>query len=145
MCFSCRSEKWSPWFLIGTHIFDFSSETAERNSMKLDRKQELNALYQFCALGRSEKSDGRPDLRSAVTFSISPMQPLNRIQRNLTGRKTLTSSTNFVFFGPIGKTRRPSCPICESIKVAHCTQVPDMTTVILTVTTIALRAMVQER
>ena len=29
-------------------IFDFSSETAERNSTKLIRKQDLNVLYQFC-------------------------------------------------------------------------------------------------
>ena len=40
------------WPLIGRDIFDFSSETAERNSTKLDRKQDLNVLYQvsvFCA------------------------------------------------------------------------------------------------
>ena len=30
------------------HIFDFSSETAERNSTKLDGKQDLNLLYQVC-------------------------------------------------------------------------------------------------
>ena len=30
------------------HIFDFSSETAERNSTKLYRKQDLNILYQVC-------------------------------------------------------------------------------------------------
>ena len=37
--------RWPPWPLIGWDIFDFSSEMAERNSMKLDRKQDLNALY----------------------------------------------------------------------------------------------------
>ena len=37
--------RWPPWPLIGWDIFDFSSETAERNSMKLDRKQDLNMLY----------------------------------------------------------------------------------------------------
>ena len=37
--------RWPPWPLIGWHIFDFSSETAERNSTKLDRKQDLNILY----------------------------------------------------------------------------------------------------
>ena len=36
------------WTLIGQDIFDFSSETAEWNSTKLDRKQDLNALYQVC-------------------------------------------------------------------------------------------------
>ena len=48
LCFSGRSEKtrWPPWLLIGWDIFDFSSETAERNSTKLDRKQDLNVFYQ---------------------------------------------------------------------------------------------------
>ena len=136
------------------HIFDFSSETSERNSTKLDRKQDPNVLYQVCVfradwknkmatpasdwlrhfrlllwnrwtefnetwqearlqrplpslcfLGRSEKQDGRPGLWLADTFSNSPLKPLNGIQRNLTGSKNSTSSTKFVFFGPIRKTR----------------------------------------
>ena len=37
---------WPPQLLIGCHIFDFFSETAERDSTKLDRKQELNVFYQ---------------------------------------------------------------------------------------------------
>ena len=40
--------RWPPWPLIGLDILDFSSETAERNLTKLDRKQDLNALYQVC-------------------------------------------------------------------------------------------------
>ena len=50
LCFSGRSEKtrWPPWPLIGWDIFDFSSKTAEQNLMKLDRKQDLNVLYQVC-------------------------------------------------------------------------------------------------
>ena len=45
------------------HIFDFSSETAERNSTKLDRKQDLNVLYKVCVFsGGSENQDGRPGL-----------------------------------------------------------------------------------
>ena len=36
------------WPLIGWDIFDFSSVTADRNSTKLDRKQDLNVLYQVC-------------------------------------------------------------------------------------------------
>ena len=104
--------RWPPWPLIGWDIFDFSSETAERNLTKLDRKQDLNVLYQVCVfLGWSEKQDGRPGLWLAETFSTSPLKPLNRIQRNLTGSKISTSSTMFVFFGPIRKTRWPPWPL----------------------------------
>ena len=152
--------RWPPWPLIGWDIFDFSSVTAERNSTKLDRKQDLKALYQVCVFradrknkmaalasdwlrhfrlllwnrwtefnqtlqeatsqrllpslcfsGRSEKQDGRPGLWLAETFSTSPLKPLNGIQPNLTGSKISTSSTKFVFFGPIGKTRWPPWPL----------------------------------
>ena len=47
----------------------------------------------------------RPSL--TFTFLTSPLKPLSRIQRNLTGSKISTSSTMFVFFGPNGKTRWP--------------------------------------
>ena len=68
-------------------------------------------LQSLCFSGRSEKQDGRPGLWLAETFSTSPLKPLNGIQRNLTGSKILTSSTKFVFFGPIGKTRWPPWPL----------------------------------
>ena len=74
--------------------------------MKLYRKQDLNFLYQVCVfLANLKKQDGRPGLWSAESFSTSPLKPLNGIQRNLTVRKISTSSTKFVFFGPMGKTR----------------------------------------
>ena len=47
---------WPPGPLIGWDIFDFSSETAERNSMKLDRKQDLNVLYQVCVFQADQKT-----------------------------------------------------------------------------------------
>ena len=43
------------------HIFDFSSETTEQNSTKLDRKQDLNVIYQVF-LGWLEKQDGHPGM-----------------------------------------------------------------------------------
>ena len=48
--------RWPPWPLIGWDIFNFSSETAERNSTKLDRKQDLNALYQVCVFRADRKN-----------------------------------------------------------------------------------------
>ena len=94
------------------HIFDFFSETAKRNSTKLDRKQDLNVLYKVCVFsGRSEKKGGRPGLWLAETFSTSPLKPLNGIQQNLTGSNISTSSTKLVFLGPIGKTRWPPWPL----------------------------------
>ena len=187
--------RWPPWPLIGWDIFDFSSETAKRNSTKLIRKQYLNVIYQvfvfqadqknkmaalasdwlrhfrlllwkgwtefnktwqearsqrplprLCFSGRSEKQDGsglwfdetffyfssetaernstklvffaligktiwRPLPLIGWEFSTSPLKPLNGIQWNLTGSKISTSSTKFVFFGPISKQKCPPWPI----------------------------------
>ena len=104
--------RWPSWPLIGWDIFDFFSETAEQNSTKLGRKQDLNALYQVCVFQADRKNqDGRPGLWLAETFLTSLVKPLNRIQRNLIGRKITRPSTKFVFFGPIGKTRWPPWPL----------------------------------
>ena len=68
-------------------------------------------LPSLCFSGRSEKQDGRPGLWLAETFSTSHLKLLNGIQLNLTGSKISTSSTKFVFFGLIGKTRWPPWPL----------------------------------
>ena len=52
--------RWPPWPLIGWDIFDFSSKTAEGNSTKLDRKQDLNVLYQFCIFRDDRKTRWPP-------------------------------------------------------------------------------------
>ena len=148
------------WPLIGWDIFDFFSKIAERNSTKLDKKQDLNILYQVCVFradrknkmaamasdwlrhfrlllwnrwtefnetwqearsqrllpslcywGQSQKQDDRPGLWLAETFLTSSLKLLNGIQRNLTGSKLLMSSTKFVLFGTIWKTRWPPWPL----------------------------------
>ena len=48
--------RWPAWPLIGWDIFDFSSETAEQNSTKLDRKHDLNVLYQVCVFQADRKN-----------------------------------------------------------------------------------------
>ena len=58
-----KKTRWPPWPLIGWDIFDFSSETAEQNSRKLDRKQDLNALYQVCVF--------RADLKNKMAAPTS--------------------------------------------------------------------------
>ena len=57
LCFSGRSEKQDggPGLWLA-ETFDFSSETAERNSTKLDRKQDLNVLYQVCVFWADRKN-----------------------------------------------------------------------------------------
>ena len=49
-----------PWPLISWEIFDLFSETAERNSTKLDREQNINVLYQICVFGDDRKSKMAP-------------------------------------------------------------------------------------
>ena len=54
-CGPIGKTRWPPWPLIGWNIFHFS-ETAERNSRKVDRKQDLNALYQVCVFRADRKN-----------------------------------------------------------------------------------------
>ena len=85
--------------LLWNHWTEFNEIWQEARSQR--------PLQSLCFSGWSEKQDGRPGLWSAETFSTSPLKPLNGIQQNLTGSKISMSSTKFVFFGPIGKTRWP--------------------------------------
>ena len=85
------------WLLLWNRLTEFNETWQKARSQR--------PLPSLCFSGRSEKQDGRPGLWLAEIFSTSPLKPLNRIQRNLTGSKISTSSTKFVFFGPIGKTR----------------------------------------
>ena len=109
-----RKTRWPPWPLIGWDIFDFSSETAKQNSTKLDRKQDLNVLelYQVCVF----QADRKNKMAALASDWLRHFRLLlwNRetgIQRNLTGSKILITSTKFVFFGLIGKTKWPLWPL----------------------------------
>ena len=98
--------RWPPLPLIGWDIFDFFSETAERNSTKpWQHARSQRSLPSFCFSGRSETQDGRPGLWFAETFLTSSLKLLKGIQWNLTGSKTPTSSTKFVFFGDDRKNK----------------------------------------
>ena len=113
LCFSGRQEKqdgrpglWLAetfWLLLWNRWAEFNETWQEARSQR--------PLQSLCFFGWSEKQDGRPGLWLAETFSTSPLKLLNGIQRNLTGSKISTSSTMFVFFGPIGKTRWPPWPL----------------------------------
>ena len=101
--------KWPPWPLIGWDIFDFSSETAERNSAKLDRKQILNAFYHVCVFQANWEKTKWPLIGwDIVDFSS---ETVKGIRRNLIVSKIATPSTKFVFFRWIGKTKWPPWPI----------------------------------
>ena len=91
---SCPSSVVRP-SVVNFHIFDFFSETVERNSTKLDSKQDLNVLFQVCVFRADRKNKmAASGLWLAETFSTSSLKPLNGIQRNLTGSKISTSSIN---------------------------------------------------
>ena len=89
--------------LLWNRLMEFNENWQEARSQR--------PLPSLCFSGRSEKQDGRAGLWLAETFSTSSLKPLNRIQRNLRGSKISTSTTKFVFFGLIVKTRWPPWPL----------------------------------
>ena len=60
--------------------------------------------------GRSEKQDDRPGTWLSETILNLSLQPHNGIQWRLNWIKIHTTSTKFLFFGPIGILRRPIKP-----------------------------------
>ena len=104
--------RWPPWPLIGWDIFDFSSETAEWNSTKLDRKQDLNVLYQVCVFRADRKNQMAalaPDwLRHFWLLLWNRWTEFNETWQEARSQRPLPK---FVFFGLIGKTRWPPWPL----------------------------------
>ena len=90
-----RKLRWLPWPLIGGEFFNFSTATTERNSTKLDRKQEvvLYVVYQV----RVFRAD-----RLYKIAALASEQPIHfrllfctEFIQNLTGSKISTSSINY--------------------------------------------------
>ena len=123
LCIWCRSAKkmaalasdWVRYFRLSdtAEWKTFSTSLKPLNGIQwnLTRSKIQRPLPRLCFWGRSEKQDGRSDLWLDESFSTSPRKQLYGIQRNLTGSKILTSSTMFVFLGPIWKTRSPTWPL----------------------------------
>ena len=116
--------RWPPWPLIGWDIFDFSSETAERNSTKLDRKQDLNVLYQVCVFGADRKNKMAaltPDWLRHFRLLWNCWTEFNETWQEARSQHLLPS---LCFSGRwVNKNFRPGWFVK---KVAHCTQVHDM-------------------
>ena len=98
--------------LLWNHLTEFKETWQEARSQC--------PLPSLCFSGRSEKQDGLPGLWLAETFSTSPLKPLNRIQRNLTGSKISTSSTLFVFFWGRSEKQdgRPGLWLAETFSIS---------------------------
>ena len=95
-----RKTKMVPWPLIGWEIFNFFSEIAEWNSMKLKRKQDLNVLYQVCVFWLITKMVTTVcPLIGWNIFDLFSAAPKHRTQRNMTlaGSKISMSSTKYMY------------------------------------------------
>ena len=105
-----RKTRWPSWPLIGWYISDFS-ETAERNTTKLDRKQDLNVLYQVCVFQADQKI-------KMATLAFDWLRHFRLLLNRWTEFKETWQEARsqrplpiFVFFRPIGKTRWPPWPL----------------------------------
>ena len=101
--------RWPPRPLIGLDIFNFSTETTEENSRKLDRKQDLDVLYQVWIFWADWETKMAALASNWLRHFGSPLKPLNRIQGNFRASKISKSYSKFVFFGPILENQ-DGCP-----------------------------------
>ena len=111
--------RWPPWPLIGWDIFDFSPVTAERNSTKLDRKQDLNVLYKYVFFRANRKNKmatlASDWLRHFRLLPCNRWTEFNETWHEAISQPPLPSLCVCVcvfFFLPIGKkTRWPPWPL----------------------------------
>ena len=104
--------RWPPWPLIGWDIFDFSSETAVRNSTKLDRKQDLNALYQVCVF-RAVRKNKMAALASDWLrhFRLLLWNRWTEFKETWQEARSQRPLPSLCFFGPIGKNKMAALPL----------------------------------
>ena len=116
--------RWPPLPLIGWYIFDFSSETAERNSMKLDREQDLNFLYQVCVFlaDRKNKMAAWPLIGWDI-FDFSS-ETAERNSMKLDRKQDLNFLYQVCAFWAEQKTKMAA--LADSSKRWHITQVHDI-------------------
>ena len=120
-----RKTRWPPWPLIGWDIFDFSSETAEQNSTKLDRKQDLNVLYHVCVF-RADRKNKMAALASNWLrhFRLLLWNRWTEFNETWQEERSQRPLPSLCF---LGRSEKQDCRPGQSIKkVAHCTQVHDM-------------------
>ena len=117
--------RWPPWPLIGWDIFDFSYKTAERNSTKLDRKQDLNVLYQVCVF-RADRKNKMAALASDWLghFRLLLWNRWTEFNETWQGARSQRLLPSLCFSGRW--VNKNFCPGWSFKKLAHCTQVHDM-------------------
>ena len=117
--------RWLPLPLIGWDIFHFSSKTAEWNSTQLDRKQDLNVLYQICVF----RADWKIKMAALASDWLRHFRLLlwNRwieFKETWQDARSQRLLLSLCFSGQcVNKNCRPGRSIK---KLAHCTQVHDM-------------------
>ena len=108
--------RWPPQPLIGWGIFDFFSKTAERNSTKLDRKQDLNVFYQvfvFWADRKNKMAAPAPDwLRHFRLLNWNRWTEFDETRQEARSQRPLIS---LCFSGRSVKKRLPPWPmiVCD--------------------------------
>ena len=99
---------------IHSYIHALTNLAEIKNFMLVSLMRFFYVLEKYCTKNRSLKCSRRAYYAPFAVLRYiftSSLKPLNGIQQNLTGSKILTSSTKFVFYGPIGKTRWPPLPL----------------------------------
>ena len=85
--------------LLTFYIFDFSSETVERNSTKLDRKTRYQHLLPLlCFSGRLERQDGQQGIWLAEIFLTSPLKTAEQNSIKLDSKQCLNIPYQVCFF-----------------------------------------------